>query len=740
MPIDTSISYMSPKTIYHHRWNTKDMPIDSPVGYMSPKVIYHYRWNLADMPIDGSVGYTSPKMIYHHRWNTKDLPVDSPTGYMSPKTIYHTRRTKSDLPVDGTCSYASPSILYHIRETESQLPVDSTGVYPTVNLLSHYNGPIPVDSTGNYPTINNINYNHGPRFNSAGSFGTLNYIEYDPDTSSESSFTFNTLNKIVYNTTREDNLATTSQNLHRIKYPVNFPDYLTEYYQTLTDVVVSIVGDYKVGDDFTITSLVYGVVDDYIVKNAQTLYSITYPLKENYKVITVLSMVKLLYTTPDDYIVAVAQTIRSFSDRISQYCKTTHHIGVESTGLFNIPNYTAVYSTLLNLQSVRTDLVRVSTTVSKTSLLNRVDKAITNSTVSNIKQSKIEQSIDYSTVQTIHHKCGTSVHCDNEELTWNDYCVDTTIDEYNMPVNIYGISKFRVTLYQHPVFDSFGFENELGQWLDFSDGSIVPKWTNECMSVGELSDQGFLNSDGTWKHNYPIGPGWIAISDIKAIRNNETTYPLSADDIIMETCNCRIDHDTVRGIIGTCSLSSVVNEQLVTDWTSHNKLYESGFGVLNEPMCFTFHLPEMVDIRYIDIAPASAGSWCMHAPGWVVIEGYYPGCRDWFVMSYEHTPNRYLTATDLPDIEIPWNTLNRTWTPGEYTRFPIVNGIRRHKPRQMLNRNTGRMESVWGITSVLSQCCDNNTVIMGLSARTIADDLRERCGDGLYGVGTGGVA
>jgi hypothetical protein len=104
-------------------------------------------------------------------------------------------------------------------------------------------------------------------------------------------------------------------------------------------------------------------------------------------------------------------------------------------------------------------------------------------------------------------------------------------------------------------------------------------------------------------------------------------------------------------------------------------------------------------------------------------------------MSYEHTPNRYLdnlnsgnTTYDFGE----WNQLSRTWAPGKFTRFPIVNGIRRYKPREMYSKLEGRSYRVHGQAHRFVSCCDSGVTMLGVSGMPIEDTYHERCGNGLY--------
>jgi len=162
--------------------------------------------------------------------------------------------------------------------------------------------------------------------------------------------------------------------------------------------------------------------------------------------------------------------------------------------------------------------------------------------------------------------------------------------------------------------------------------------------------------------------------------------------------------------------------------------------VNNEPMCITFHLPDTIDIRYIDIAPIStaplaSGGTVLFCPGWVEIEGYYPGCRGWFTMSYEHTPNRYLDNINTEDLTTDfsdWNQLRRTWTPEKFTRFPIVNGIRRYKPREIYSNSDSKLYRVHGQAHRFISCCNSGVTMLGLTGMPIEDTYQERCSNGLY--------
>ena len=774
--LDEMINYLSPKVIYHQREGHEDKVIDSPVSYNSPRTIYHHR-----QPIDSFVSYNSIRTLYHTRLADSDCTIDSPVSYNSPRTIYHTRQTDSENPVDGGGNYASPKILYHTRQTDSENPIDGAGNYPSPKILYHtrqtdsenpvdgagnYASPKilyhtrqtdsenPVDGAGNYPAINELEYRVSNRYGMGGSYPTLNRVEYQLSKRYGPVVTHTAVDRVVYDLNREDHLAHNVMSLNLLNYPVWRDDYVVGVAQSIKSTKYWKLGDYKAGWVFSMKSTKYWDQKAHVAYIAQTLYEVKYPLQENYRATSTMGLAKTIYSGTGDVYVQLDQTMKRIHDQLPSYCRSRQNTSVIETKLTRKRTYVANYSTVLGINFPRSDNSILSVTVRDTSLTNRLDKINVSQTIQSIEHKKPERPVDYSTVSSIRHKPGSNVHCDDTVHNWNDYYIDTTHHEYNRATNIYGVSKLRITLFQHFIFDTDMLTTTTG-WLENWSGTPIPNLPNGqpttpntkpiSFSTGYMDTNGLVNSaDGTFIHRYPIGPGNVAISDIKVYKQNEKMYSLSADDIIMETCNCRIDWpwevgSTMHGIVGNGQLSAAIDGNLVMTDTIAD-IVTGGLMVHNEPMCLTFHLPETVDIKYVDIAPVGFGKtgttpdWSLHAPGWVHIEGYYPGCADWFTMSFEHTPNRY-----IPDIDFePWNNMKRTWTPGKYTRFLVVDGMRHHKPRQIYNPATKLHDSVYDVNPVLLRCCNNLTTIMGVSGYSLAHDLKPRGGNSLYAVGTAG--
>ena len=751
-PIDSFVSYNSIRTLYHTRLADSETPVDSPVSYNSPRTIYHHR-----QPIDSFVSYNSPRTIYHTRQTDSENPVDGGGNYSSPKILYHTRQTDSENPIDGAGNYPSPKILYHTRQTDSENPVDGGGNYASPKILYHTrqtDSENPVDGGGNYPTINELEYRISNRYGLAGTYPALNRVEYQLSKRYGPVVSQSTVNRVVYDLTRDDHLARNVMSLNLLKYPVWRDDYVAGVAQSIKSIKYWKLGDYKAGWVFSMKSTKYWDQKAHVAYVAHTLYEVKYPLQENYRATSTVGLAKTVYSGTGDVYVQLDQTMIRIHDQLPSYCRSRQNTSVIETKLTRKRTYVANYSTVLGINFPRSNNSILSVTVRDTSLTNRLDKMNVSQTIQSIEQKKPERPIDYSTVSSIRHVPGSNVHCDDVEHNWNDYYIDTTHHEYNRATNIYGVSKLRITLFQHFIFDTEMLTSNTG-WLETWSGVTIPKLPNGqpvtpnpdpiSFSTGYMDENGLVNStDGTFIHRYPIGPGNVAISDIKIYKQNEKMYSLSADDIIMETCNCRLDWpweqgSMMHGIVGTGELSAAIDGKLVmTDTISD--IVTGGLMVHNEPMCLTFHLPETVDIKYVDIAPVGFGEvgsqpdWALHAPGWVHIEGYYPGCADWFTMSFEHTPNRY-----LPDIDFePWNNMKRTWSPGKYTRFLVVDGMRHYKPRQIYNPETKLHDNMYDVNPVMLRCCNNLTTIMGVSGYSLAHDLKPRGGNSLYAVGTAG--
>ena len=724
--LDVNITYTGIDDIQHRRGM-----IDNAVFYTGAKILYHMNVSDSGSIVDNPVSYPTIDVLYH-----KPDEIDMSISHTTIAGLKH-RNTPESQSTDDSISYVS---MYNIEHKRPDM--DMAGMYPTISMLRHDTITEPVDMVGGYVAMDKIVYARDKRQGMAKTSQSIQQLTYDSSDSNEQAYTIQSLKNFYNTTTHEDHLAHGVMSLKRIQYPIDVADIHVNYVQSVKDVKLLTFGDYLVRYTLSLSETKYYFPEDYLVHmimSMDQLQTIYVP----FRVGTTMGLNRVLYEPSNSVRVSYVQTLKNIRELYPSR-KIRHYTSIDRVDLVYSQFSMLYYNTISRISTPSYDQPVSYTGIDDVRLRNRQDKTVTWNSISELEYLDIPEhhAIDYSTIGKHEHSCGGYVYCDDETYDWNSYCLDTTVDKYNMPVNVYGVSKIRITLSQHPIFDTAAFVTTDGRWLDLDTGAQLTPWATpviepNCRSTGWLYDNGHFNTNGNWTANNPLGPAFCAISEIRAIRNNETIYPLSGDDIIMEVDNCRIDHEWVhRGIFHTFELSSTVNGNIITT-NEQLSAGVDGMVVFNEPMFITFHLPDTIDIRYIDIAPASVDGYLFHPPGWVQIEGYYPGCGDWFMMSLEHTPNRYLTSDDLPEQDPGiWNDLKRTWKPGAYTRFPIVNGIRRHKPKTMYDAELKRQVAVYDSRPTLIDCC-NGCTVMGLSARPIWRDYHDRCGDGLYGVGTG---
>lgn len=796
VPIDNAKLYLATNLIFHFNNTLEDsignimgIPLDRPVSYNSPKLIYHSNktqqtgdGELKGIPLDRPIVYVSPSLLFHSNKTTLDgdgnlmgVPLDRPVSYNSPKLIYHSDKTILDsggvlrgVPIDSPVIYMSPQQLYHTRQTfvgsyDGVLrgsPVDSASNYSTISYITHSRIPgqghdhqfrgQPVDKSISYvaPSVFKLTRDAeigGKQLGQSVSYSTLvNYLIDRPRTLGISYMTLNT-----YDVFRPPSMAKTYSTVTSVRYnrgdhlsgPVGAVSYSIS---TTYNLKVHVPGDVLVGYVQTLSRFKRFRPGDHLIKSLHTISEVDYGRIGDHLVNYTQSVAGVMYNNPDDYKVKNIQSIGYINDY--NYDAIGLHTTITNVNPGRVDDYKIKSLTSVDKtkNDIRGDRKELYTTVRDVELQPQNSRMKNVLSVDNLKLADCIRASTYTTVKSVREF--NEPNCGAKFATWGDKDVGTWMNTYNKPVNIHGLSKIRITLHPHPVFNNVVFTDKDGFIRDevtnailpplptsntlSGDGSVYTFTTDADLEIAGVTNRTPPTSpNGTegreWTGNYPFYPGYTAISQIELVRHGNITYPLSTEGVMIDLKNCPFcgKNNPRSGYVSEVgSLSSIEDGR-----------FDTGFTVVGEPMQMTIHLPELVDLTQLRIAPLSLSAFPapLSPPGWVQIEGYYPGVMSYFTITFMHIPR--IVSDPNPTIPVPPeytmslsarpddSMISKKWEKDTFVSFDLVDGKQRGAlvPRTMMYN--GRETHVISPGKQFVELCPGTT-FLATSAALIPDE------------------
>ncbi|MDC3298479.1 hypothetical protein OAU81_00245, partial [bacterium] len=570
-----------------------------------------------EYPSDRPVSYKTIGTLSHTQLDKNESPSDRPINYKTIGTLSHTQLDKNEYPSDRPVSYKTITKLEHSQYSASDTPIDLATSYKSVAIFEHYNINT-TDISVSYHTIQT--YDHFASRDMSTSYSSIKQFKDYPWT--DLGVSYASLYQVSDVTSRDQ--ANMYVGMSKFK-DTTYRQQATSYggmsrYQTLAT------------RDLTV--------------NYRSLTNVSEPIK-----------IEMLSTTVS------MQKFNVFARRDMIQSYTSMHVAKQykHAGKFSVYNTTkaayperqqnrlSIYNTLKTLQHYQSSDNNTGYTTTKEISLIRGDNFKSYRGVDNISYTGPDESpvsynsltdfkslpldnppVSYTTTKQIVADPHAFVFCDNDTYTFgaSTVAVDTTLDNYYMPRNTYGVNKVRLIF----------LPNELEL--------ITPTATN-----------GYPSCDCSYPYN-------VRVSDIKLILDDETEYDLNTPGVL-------INNSSTHCPVSSHHVSQLFDGELMTTFDQLTSF--SGSFWTEGHMIIEIHLPETAPIRWVDVAPGGYDDVPRNWPGHVRIDGYYPGVDDWFC-TYAKAHYRI----HVPDFQIH-NSRPDVWTVGSYMRFPTVRNNELHE-------------------------------------------------------------
>ena len=289
------------------------------------------------------------------------------------------------------------------------------------------------------------------------------------------------------------------------------------------------------------------------------------------------------------------------------------------------------YNTLGKIKQSKSDKLLTYRSIKDFKTKEDPDLPVNYNTIKDFRSKvNLDRPVSYTTAQKVLADPHAFVFCDNQTYTFgaSTVAVDTTLNNYYLPRNTYGLNKVRLI--------------------------FLP---NELELLTPPNTIGYPDCDCSYPYN-------VRVSDVKLILDDETEYDLNTPGVM-------INNTSTHCPVSSHHVGQLFDGELMTTFEQLTSF--TGSFWTEGHMIVEIHLPETVPIRWVDVAPGGYDDMPRNWPGHVRIDGHYPGVDDWFCM---YARAHYRTY-------IPGHTYHNTrpdvWKVGSYMRFSTVRNNELHE-------------------------------------------------------------